>query len=95
MEVKKDDQKYQAWFEDIALPIQKIRKFGNSYGIIIPKPLVDKYDLKEKKVIPVLIQRKKRIFTELKDGEEWVKLGIRERSILEGALKKSEYFIDD
>jgi len=86
MKAKKHDQKYQTWYESIAIPIQTVRKFGNSYGITIPKKTVDKYDIAGKKVFPILLKRQKKILYELEDGHEWIDMSIREKSICKQAL---------
>lgn len=90
MEIKKDDQKYQAWYESMGIPIQTVRKFGNSYGITIPKKTIDKYDLAGKKVFPIILRRKRKMFGEMKDGEKWVRLNKREMVILKKAQEEEK-----
>jgi len=73
--IQKYSEKYMLWYEEIALPVQKIRKHGNSLVITIPKQIADKNGIKVgTKTFPVLHMRRKKFYKELEDGEVIMKM---------------------
>lgn len=93
MKEKSDKQKYQARYEEISLPVSKIRKSGNSLVIVIPNTIVEKHSLTEgKRVLPILHIRKKSFFyaDELRQGEKWCKLTSAERVKLQSIISEDK-----
>jgi len=60
-------------FEEIPLPIMKVRKVGNSHVLTIPYGIIKKYDIgTNQKVFAVLFLRRHSLRNEQKDGKIWV-----------------------
>jgi len=80
MEVKKPTRQNTRWYEEISMPVQKLRKNGGVYVITIPKSVVQKHNLRKGSPIhPILLVRRRFNKDELHENEEWVKLSKKER----------------
>lgn len=91
MEAIDKSEKYMQWYEEIALPVQKIRKHGNSLVITIPKSVVDKHGLKiGTKTFPILHMRRRKLYKELKDGEVLIKLNEKDVRLFKNWRKYEE-----
>jgi len=78
------------YIEEIALPLMKVRKDGNSAVVTIPNSIVIKYDIEfGDKVFAILLRRKKTLLYEVKDDEKLVKMTKKEAEEFE-KFKKNQ-----
>jgi len=76
----KPTRKKNRWYEEISLPITKLRRNGGVYIITIPKKIVKEHNLRKgSSVHPFLLVRRRFHKDELPENEEWVKLSKKER----------------
>lgn len=79
------------YYDEIPLPLMKIRKVGNSFVYTIPSRLIVKYDMREgDTVFCVLFRRKKTLSYEVKDNEEVIILTKKEREEYEKFKKNKQ-----
>jgi len=78
------------YIEEIALPLMKVRKSGNSFCLTIPNRIICKYDIKKGDLLfPILLRRKKTLLYEVKDDEKLVKMTKKEAEEFE-KFKKNQ-----
>ena len=86
-----DERKYNVWYDEISLGLQKIRKSGRCLVVNIPNSVVKQHNLtKGDKVLPILIVRKRKLVGELQPDEEWVKMTKKDRIMFKAYLKEKE-----
>jgi hypothetical protein len=93
MEEKKDNQTYQAWYEEISLPIREVKKSGSSLVIIIPSQIIKKYSIAlGDHVHPIFFRRNKdKIHSdEKKPGMSCVWLSSREKVLLQRVIDEEK-----
>jgi len=89
MEVKKPTHRYQSYYEDVCLGVQKLRQTGGCTVITIPKAVMSKLRLRKNSHVMVTLHiRRKKFHDELEEGKEWVKISRRERIMFQEWLDK-------
>ena len=91
MEAKDRKEKYQPYFKEISVGIQKIREAGGCFVITIPKHIIELADLNKGSNVHVLLfKRIKKFHKELADDEQWVKMKKKEKIMFEAWKNQKE-----
>jgi len=91
-----ENKKYQSYYEDICIGVQKLRYTGGCYVVTVPKAIVEQQKLKKNsKFIVTLHVRTKKFHEELKDGEEWIKMPKRERIMCKRFLEQKKKDVEE
>jgi len=86
-----ENKKYQPYYEEICIGVQKLRYTGGCYVVTVPKAIVEQQKLKKgSKSIVTLHVRKRKFLGELKGDEEWIKMPKRERIMCKRFLEQKK-----